>query len=77
MGDLDLHANTLKSTASTIGASQCAEFARRLEHAAAAGKSDEAELFLGVLERYVREVVRSIQDAHPGTTTFSPASPAA
>lgn len=76
MNDLALHAHTLKSTSSTIGASQCTEFARLLEQAAAAGKSDEAELFLGVLERYVREVVRRIQDAHPGTTNLSPASPA-
>ncbi|QLA17824.1 response regulator [Desulfolutivibrio sulfoxidireducens] len=76
MADLALHAHTLKSTMSIIGAEKSAGSARRLEHAADAGSREEAAFFLEVLEREMDEVNRRIQAAQSGTITPNPASPA-
>jgi HPt (histidine-containing phosphotransfer) domain-containing protein len=76
MVDLALHAHTLKSTTSTIGAMQSAVTARRLEHAADAGRRDEAHVAFGILEKELCEVSRRIRTAQSGIPTPNPAPPA-
>jgi len=75
LADLALHAHTLKSTTSTIGAMKSAQYARSLEHAADAGKIDEAASHLRDLEKELRAVVCSIQAAQREITTTQPAGP--
>ncbi|MEF3697908.1 ATP-binding protein [Desulfolutivibrio sp.] len=73
--DLALHAHTLKSTTSTIGAVKGAQYARSLEHAADAGKLDEAAAHLRDLEKELHEVAVCIQAAMRQITTVKPAGP--
>ncbi|WP_211922279.1 Hpt domain-containing protein, partial [Desulfolutivibrio sulfodismutans] len=75
LADLALHAHTLKSTTSTIGAGQGAQYARSLEHAADAGKLDEAAAHLRDLEKELHEVAVCIQAALRQITTVKPAGP--
>jgi HPt (histidine-containing phosphotransfer) domain-containing protein len=75
MTDLALHAHTLKSTTSTIGAVESAEYARHLEHAADAGKTDEAAACLDALETELRKVAACIQDAQREIDTEKPTPP--
>jgi len=75
LSDLALHAHTLKSTTSTIGAVQGAHYARSLEHAADAGKLDEAAAHLRDLEKELHEVAFCIQAAMRQITTVKPAGP--
>ncbi len=75
LADLALHAHTLKSTTSTIGAVESAEYARHLEHAADAGKTDEAAACLDALETELRKVAACIQDAQREIDTEKPTPP--
>jgi signal transduction histidine kinase/DNA-binding NarL/FixJ family response regulator/transcriptional regulator with XRE-family HTH domain/HPt (histidine-containing phosphotransfer) domain-containing protein len=73
MTDLALHAHTLKSTTSTIGAVKGAECAKNLEHAADAGKTDEAAALLNDLEKELGAVSACIQTAQSRTATTNQA----
>jgi len=73
LSELALHAHTLKSTTSTIGAMKGSEYARALEHAADAGKVDEAVAFFHELEKELGAVTSCIRAAQSCHITSNPA----